>query len=629
MTADWLLENLIAWSAQVCVMVAVAAGATLALKTPRARLWFWQAILLLALLLPFVQPRVTPHAASGQVSISTGPGVVANDAPSHSIAICRPRNLLLAITLGIALRLIWIAIGFARLRRHRLDANIFTDPPVASSRVRWYRSQTVSGPVTYGWLRPVILLPSRVDALDPAQREAICRHELIHVERGDWLFVIAEELIRATLWFHPGVWFVLGQIQLAREQTVDAEVVGQTRDREQYLNALLAVAEQKFFPAPLFLKKRQLAVRVAAVLKETNMSRSRMIPRFATVSFAALLAARVAMWFFPMQSPAQTPAEAVPGDDPRMTLDAGAPLLHRPPVFRGLGVVAAGTVLVDATVDQNGEVGDARVVSGPEPLRKPVLQSVLQWHYSNDPAPPATVRIVVDFGPLASVPPKNIELPPPPVSSQSFATLKSIQFANVSAELAKKARDAPPVREGDQVSTASREQILAAARRVDEHFNGRLYLAPNGEATLTLGLGDSLPIRVPAITTRAAANPQNGPSQSVMITAAAPPGVTPTSTSTPPRIHVDGNVQAANLVKRVVPVYPPDAKRAGVQGIVMLEATIGKTGRVVDVHVVSGPELLAGPAEQAVMHWEYQPTLLNGQPVEVVTQIEVNFTLSQ
>ncbi len=90
-------------------------------------------------------------------------------------------------------------------------------------------------------------------------------------------------------------------------------------NRERYLDALVAVAAQRLYPdvapAPLFLKKRQLAVRVAAVLKETRMSKSRLIANFTTVCSAALVAARLAVWFFPMQSPvemnAQTTAQIV------------------------------------------------------------------------------------------------------------------------------------------------------------------------------------------------------------------------------------------------------------------------------------------------------------------------------
>jgi len=595
------LENLMAWSAQVCVLTAVAAGAALALKNPRARLWFWQAILALALLLPLMQPKLAPRSA-GEVAITTGPAFVAGDS-TRSTFVFRREDVLFVIALGIALRLIWIAIGFWRLRRHRLAARVLDDPPFQAPRVGWYISDTVSGPVTFGWLRPSILLPSSVNQLDERLRESIVCHELIHVERRDWLFVVGEEGIRAALWFHPAIWFVLSQIQLAREQTVDAEVVRRTSDRETYLHALLAVAEQRFSPAPLFLRRRQLALRVAAVLKETPMSKARLVARFATVLSAALMAARLAMWFFPMQAPAQTAdaANALAGDGPGISVDAGAPLMHRAPVFRG-GSTETGTVAVDATVNSKGEVSDARVVSGPDELRKPVLQSVLQWHYSTATALHSPIRISIRFDPAPPRGPIRDPMvqpwPPPPI--ETLATLKAIEFVGVSPDVQQRVLDALPVHEGDEVTSTSRAQILAAAREIDEHFEARMNFGPNHQATLTLMLGP--------------------PFAGQRLPATAQP---------PQRIRVGGNVQAENLVQKVVPAYPPDAKAARIQGIVRFTATIGKDGSVLGLDLISGHPLLVQAAYQAVKQWQYKPTLLNGQPIEVVTEIDVNFTLSQ
>jgi protein TonB len=92
---------------------------------------------------------------------------------------------------------------------------------------------------------------------------------------------------------------------------------------------------------------------------------------------------------------------------------------------------------------------------------------------------------------------------------------------------------------------------------------------------------------------------------------------------------VGGNVQAANLIKKVTPVYPPLAKQARIQGKVILSAVISKDGTIQDLKVISGHPLLIPSALEAVKQWVYQPTLLNGEPVEVSTQIDVNFTLSQ
>ena len=88
-------------------------------------------------------------------------------------------------------------------------------------------------------------------------------------------------------------------------------------------------------------------------------------------------------------------------------------------------------------------------------------------------------------------------------------------------------------------------------------------------------------------------------------------------------------MQAANLVRKVTPVYPPLAKQARIQGTVRFTAVIGKDGTIQNLQLVSGHPLLVAAAQEAVKQWVYKPTLLNGEPVEVVTQIDVNFTLSQ
>jgi protein TonB len=81
------------------------------------------------------------------------------------------------------------------------------------------------------------------------------------------------------------------------------------------------------------------------------------------------------------------------------------------------------------------------------------------------------------------------------------------------------------------------------------------------------------------------------------------------------------------LIRQVQPVYPPLAKQARIEGMVALKATIAKDGTVQDVTVVSGHPLLLQAAMDAVKQWIYQPTLLNGQPMELSTQINLNFAL--
>lgn len=116
---------------------------------------------------------------------------------------------------------------------------------------------------------------------------------------------------------------------------------------------------------------------------------------------------------------------------------------------------------------------------------------------------------------------------------------------------------------------------------------------------------------------------------SVPSAAPPPPPPPPPKPQTPSRIRVGGQVQAANLIKKVIPVYPPLAKQARIQGTVRFTAIIGKDGTIQNLQLVSGHPLLVPAATQAVKQWVYRPTLLNNEPVEVITQIDVNFTLSQ
>jgi TonB family protein len=93
------------------------------------------------------------------------------------------------------------------------------------------------------------------------------------------------------------------------------------------------------------------------------------------------------------------------------------------------------------------------------------------------------------------------------------------------------------------------------------------------------------------------------------------------------QIRVAGNVQSSKLIAQPSPVYPDTARHARIQGVVRYNAVISRDGRVANLTLVSGHPLLIPAATDAVRQWLYQPTLLNGEPVEVVTQIDVNFTL--
>jgi protein TonB len=92
-------------------------------------------------------------------------------------------------------------------------------------------------------------------------------------------------------------------------------------------------------------------------------------------------------------------------------------------------------------------------------------------------------------------------------------------------------------------------------------------------------------------------------------------------------LNISQGVSQGLLIKKVQPVYPANALRMRTEGAVELQATIGKSGSIVTVKTLTGDPVLARAAKEAVVQWKYKPYLLNGEPVEIQTQITVNFKL--
>lgn len=90
---------------------------------------------------------------------------------------------------------------------------------------------------------------------------------------------------------------------------------------------------------------------------------------------------------------------------------------------------------------------------------------------------------------------------------------------------------------------------------------------------------------------------------------------------------VSQGVMDGFLVGKILPEYPPIAREAGIEGTVILQATISKQGTIENLRVVSGPPMLQQAAITAVSRWRYRPYLLNGEPVEVETTVNVRFTM--
>ena len=345
------------------------------------------------------------------------------------------------------------------------------------------------------------------------------------------------------------------------------------------------------------------------------MSQKRLISAFA--ASVAIMAA--VCWFVTATFPLAAAPQMV-ADTPGITVDTGgAQLLHRAPVvYPTLGREGIhGTLMVQVKIDNKGNVADASVISGPEEVRNAVLRSVLNWHFDRDAA--GSVRqISVTFQPPApSEPPvpgatmeqrlKQLEAEQKarPPANGPRGILKGIVITGLSDSAKTDVLARLPVHEGDTLSPDQLPRILESVKAFDEHLTVNLSPQLSGETVLRItapGAGSA---------SFAAVSPIRDASGAVQA------------------IRVGGNVQAAKLISQPKPIYPPAAKEARIQGVVQLLATIAKDGTVKDLQVILGDPLLVEAAMSAVQQWVYQPTLLNGNPVEVVTQIDVNFTLSQ
>jgi TonB family protein len=620
--------NLVLWSLQATIVLAVA-GLIAALARsahPKARLALWQIALLATLLLPVIRPWQQEVATDLKLTHAAAPSPVPAAAP-HSSAFVVPdlwQALALLLAAGIVVRLGLVAVGLIRLRKYRREAQRYMTDAVWHTEAELLLSDAVPGPVTFGFARPVVLLPTHFESLDTPLRETILYHEILHVRRRDWLFALAEETVKAVLWFHPAIWWTVREIQLTREEAVDREVVETMNAREAYVDALLAIAAapagRDMAPAPFFLRRKHLKHRVASIFREVNMSKTKSV----SALLAGCCALALSCWYITGALPLQAqPAEVTDAEGVAVDV-GGARLMHRTPVVYpayAVGDRVQGTVVAQVRTDANGNVVDASIVSGPDELRKIVLTSVLAWHFAHDSAN-STRQVSVTF-----TLPERFNTPPPApqavAATPAPATVRqgtpnlmlpigSIKVVGLSDEQRDELLAKLPLRVGDSPTTPTLFETMKVVHAFDEHLTV-VTSRREGENQQELRIG------FPPAGAMAPPPPPPPPPPPNASGQALPPGT----------VRLGANVAAANLVNKVTPNYPELAKAAGVQGTVQFQIVIGTDGTVQKATLLSGPPLLVQAALQAVQQWVYKPTLLNGQPVPVVTTVDMNFSLAE
>jgi TonB family protein len=595
MTYSTLLMDLIAWSAQVACVVAIGGllPTLLRLEAPGVRYAYFRALLALCLALPWLQGRqVIAGGATTEAFTAVLIGVpVPKEAVTVTPSFSWIAGLGVCIALGILARGVWMAIGLGRLARLRtagcvLPWNEVHDEPQRALGTRAEIRYVVGlrQPVTFGMRRPIVLLPDSLREHPLHVQRAVLSHELIHVQRHDWMWLVVEEAVRAVFWFHPGVWWLISRVQLAREEVVDELAMLATGTRRGYIEALAAFADEiPLVPAAAFARRRHLFRRMRLIAREAGMSSKRIAWSCAVMALVVTTGSWYAVGAFPLTEAAQDvqneigplekqaqpitpenpiprrtysvdpmyPAEAAAVDaDAMVTLMITLDQFGRVAEIRRLGVARFSSARASATAPDAPELASAF-----DALVRSTADAVRQWTYDPPTEAPLSIRVTFAF----------------PFGGK------------------------PRLVAHDGWSLASPGQYV-----------------PFGVAG-GRGRGGAPEFAAPP------PPPPPPPPPDDRDTAA------PWATGA---VRVGGAILMPTKTKHVNPVYPAAARSAKVQGVVILEALIGTDGKVTNARLLRSIPLLDQAALDAVMQWEFTPTRLNGQPVPVLMTMTVQFTLT-
>jgi TonB family protein len=447
---------------------------------------------------------------------------------------------------GFSLSLVPLVAGSLSMLRIAHRASPLLDQPwigllkQASTRLRkppeLFISSQIAVPLTFGLLKPKILLPPDCHEWSDTRRRAVLLHELAHIRRRDLITQSAAHFIAAIWWFQPLVWLILRNLRYESELACDAETIAQGFQPSRYASELLEVARAiksgvrpgQSSAAISMARPQHLERRVTAILRQSppRVSRTQAASLIAVLSFVAVTAS------------ALTPVSR--------NSDIGGLHMKRTLFSTLLASVGLSAATVSGSLfDPSGAaIPDAKVL-----LYNP------DTGVKQETTTGADGRFALENAPLGEL-------------------ILRIEKPGFSAIL--------------------REFNLKPDSKIDKGL------------TMEVGrMHEELQVQAKG---SAVAASQDAPSAPV---------------------HIGGQVAQANLVTKVSPVYPAAAKAGGIQGTVKMEAVISMEGVPLDIRVISSPsDDLSEASLEAVRQWRYRPTLLNGNPVEVVTDVIVNYTLA-
>ena len=541
--------------------------------------------------------------ASSEMTLSSGP--VSQDRGAWTaVAASRSFPWLEAIGVawaaGLLVALGGVITGLVRLARATRRCTVIRSGPwrdladtLSAGAVTLLQSDSPSLLLTWGHVRPVILLPSGAGAWSRERRAVVLAHELAHIRRGDWALQLGAESLRAIHWFNPLMRIACRRLRHESECACDDAVLDGGVEPTQYASHLLDLARQAvayhhaWASTPAVANPSTLERRISAMLNHTGRrtpltSRARACAAAAAIVVAAPIAAVA------ITEPAAQLAATTAGAD--VVLVAPAP---------------AATTVTPAPPPRPAREG----ARAPAPV-VPAQQS---------PGSISGVLSDPSGGVLPGVEVTLTGMPDGTVYSRRSDGAGSFTFPDLPAGRYTLVTALPGF------TTRQTELELGAG----EHLQRRLsMLIGSLQETITVLCGSG----------GAALSPRARgvmASASRAVTRAWPlfpkaqdvPRVQDAPTGPQPPVRVGGNVRAPRKVRDVHPICPPTLSPPPGGTVAILEAAIDPDGNTRDIRVLRDPSsaLFAESAVEAVRQWQFTPTLLNNVPVPVIMMVTVLF----
>lgn len=591
----------------------------------------------------------------------------------------RPRvNWPAAVYLAVAaLMLARMAAGAFRLRTLLRDSqpeqmaaaqDLEHSLGLKPGRIAVRSSARVTIPFTVGVRRPVILLPGDWRKWPEEKLRSVLAHELAHVARRDWLTARLAALNRALYWFHPAAWWLERRLAAEAEECADQMALAVLGDRQSYVETILdfarAVQARRLhgLEATAMARSSRTGKRLEKILAATRFA-SEPVGRTAWV--VLILAALPAVLAAALLVPAPQPPKAPP-----------APTAPPPAILfpsqQPLGDEEAARLEASLQNEPNDDRSRFRllnhyVAKGETSLARRHAMFLIEQLPESPYAVQATMlwagvarrgESAEDIWQLAQIWKRHVAERPQSarvLSNAANVLTRTGEFFEAES-LLERARRLEP---GDPFYTAALASLYAnaivGAWQGGPEFvqKARMELASTPDALL---LAQAAEILLASAGQRRSASdskslaaqeaearvkeaekylrrallldPENEAAKKVMALyesrmkqEPAPQG------AAPGRIRVAPRIQQAMLVFRQHPVYPEEARKARIEGTVRFRVVIGGDGTVKTATLLSGHPALVQAAQAALLQYRYRPTLLNGEPAEVDTEVEVPFVL--